>query len=129
LPRNRASRARIFSGFWPCGEYGESHPEREGGKSTKGKRICGASRPLCFEKGAVMDAMVDEAALMPKDAALEDLQAAVAAYNAARPKVTRDMYINVTLILGVYLLFSVLLLYLVATQIEADWTFITLGVL
>lgn len=76
-----------------------------------------------------MDAMVDEAALMPKDAALEDLQAAVAAYNAARPKVTRDMYINVTLILGVYLLFSVLLLYLVATQIEADWTFITLGVL
>ena len=76
-----------------------------------------------------MDTMVDEAALMPKDAALEAVRAAVAEYNAARPKVARDMYLNVTLVLGVYLLFSALLLYLVATQIEKDWTLVTLGVL
>ncbi|GLR49239.1 hypothetical protein KYK30_11105 [Shinella yambaruensis] len=72
---------------------------------------------------------VDEAALMPKEGSLDALHGAVAEYNAARPKVARDMYVTVTLLLGVYLLFSVLVLYLVATQIEEDWTFVTLAAL
>lgn len=72
---------------------------------------------------------VDEAVLMPKEGSLDALHGAVAEYNAARPKVARDMYVTVTLLLGVYLLFSVLVLYLVATQIEEDWTFVTLAAL
>lgn len=76
-----------------------------------------------------MDVMVDEAALTPDNAALEEVREAVEAYNAARPKVARDMYLTVTLVLGVYLLFSALVLYLVATQIEEDWTFFTLFIL
>jgi hypothetical protein len=51
-----------------------------------------------------MSGSLDETALMPKDAAMADLHAAVSAYNAARPKVARDMYTRILLIFGLFLL-------------------------
>ena len=54
---------------------------------------------------------IDEAAMMPREAALADLQAAVAAYNAARPKVSRDMDLRLLLIFGGFLLAAGVILY------------------
>ena len=72
-------------------------------------------------------AMVDEAALMPKEGALEDLRNAVAAYNAARPKVEREMYLRILLIFGTYLLMASLLAYAVWQQDNMDFLGVVLG--
>ena len=72
---------------------------------------------------------VDEAALMPKEAALEDLHAAVAAYNASRGGVTHHMYIRVVLIFGGFLVFAGFASYLAITEIESDVVGIVLGLL
>ena len=72
---------------------------------------------------------VDEAALMPKDAALEALREAVAAYNAERGTVTNTMYVNVVLIFGGYVVFAGFIAYLAWTEIARDIVGIVLGVL
>lgn len=76
-----------------------------------------------------MSAVVDEAALMPKDAALADLHAAVADYNASRGRVTGDMYLRVVLIFGGYLVFSAFVAYIAWTEIANDIVGIVLGLL
>ncbi len=64
---------------------------------------------------------VDEAGLMPKEGALEDLRAAVTAYNGARPKVARDMHLRILTIFGAYLLFSAFVLYAIWTNAAIDF--------
>jgi hypothetical protein len=76
-----------------------------------------------------MDAMVDEAALMPKEAALEELRTAVAAYNAERGRVTNAMYMRVAFIFGGYLLFAAVVVYGTWTEIDTDIVGILLGLL
>ncbi|MGQ3213935.1 MAG: DUF3137 domain-containing protein [Shinella sp.] len=76
-----------------------------------------------------MSAVVDEAALMPKDAALENLHAAVTAYNASRGSVTGDMYVRVALIFGGYLVFSAFVAYIAWVEIANDIVGIVLGLL
>lgn len=72
---------------------------------------------------------VDEAALMPKEGALENLRAAVAAYNGARPRVTRELYLRVLLIFGGYLLFAAFVAYMAWSDIESNVVGIVLGLL
>ena len=72
---------------------------------------------------------VDEAALMPKEAALEDLRAAVAAYNASRGGVTNHMYIRVVLIFGGFLVFAGFATYVAVTEIESNIVGFVLGLL
>jgi len=76
-----------------------------------------------------MDAAVDEAALMPRDAVLEDVRAAVAAYNEARPKVAWSMHMRVMLLFGAYLLFAAFVTYQVMTTLEMNVLGILLVVL
>lgn len=76
-----------------------------------------------------MSAIVDEAALMPKDAALEALHAAVADYNASRGRVTGDMYLRVVLIFGGYLVFAAFVAYIAWVEIATDVVGIVLGLL
>lgn len=76
-----------------------------------------------------MNAIVDEAALMPKDAALADLHAAVADYNASRGRVTGDMYVRVVLIFGGYLVFAAFVTYIAWVEIANDIVGIVLGLL
>jgi hypothetical protein len=59
-----------------------------------------------------MSGKLDEAALMPKEAALADLHAAVAAYNTERPMVERDMIVRLALSMGGFLLVVAIVLYL-----------------
>jgi hypothetical protein len=76
-----------------------------------------------------MDTMIDEAALMPREAALEDLRAAVAAYNGERGTVANTMYVNVLLLFGGYVVLAGILGYIAFTQIDKDIVGIVLGVL
>ncbi|WP_411037099.1 hypothetical protein [Shinella sp. BYT-45] len=68
-----------------------------------------------------MDAIVDDAALMPKEAALRTLRAAVTAYNAERPKVAREMRMRLLLIFGSYLLLAGFLARMALTRFEMNW--------
>jgi hypothetical protein len=72
---------------------------------------------------------VDEAALMPKEAALEDLRAAVTAYNASRGEVTRHMYLRVVLIFGGFLVVAGFISYIAIVEIASDVVGIVLGLL
>ena len=72
---------------------------------------------------------VDEAALMPKEAALEDLRAAVTAYNASRGEVTQHMYLRVVLIFGGFLVVAGFISYIALMEIDSDVVGIVLGLL
>ncbi|MCR6499724.1 DUF3137 domain-containing protein [Shinella sp. CPCC 101442] len=76
-----------------------------------------------------MDTMIDEAALMPKEDALEELRVAVAAYNAERGTVTNTLYVNMVLMFGGYVVFACILAYIAVIEIDTDIVGIVLGVL
>lgn len=73
--------------------------------------------------------LANEAALMPKDAALEDLRVAVGAYNDARPGVARAMHIRILLIFGGYLVFAAVVVYALWQDRSTDLLGIVLGLL
>ena len=72
---------------------------------------------------------IDEAALMPKEAAREALGVAVTAYNAARPEVARHMHIRILLIFGGFLVLAAIVLYGIWTSGKGDLLGIAAGVL
>lgn len=67
-----------------------------------------------------MNGLVDETALMPRDGALAEIRTAVAAYNAQRPKVVRDMRLQVSVFVGGFLLVLGLLAYIFWSEGNRD---------